>query len=96
MSYYQTGHDAVRDIMNETQMLRSVAQSMLSLGLDSGANNLIIVADEIEQSAYEIKDALSNLLAEYVKQTEESTSNMLSAAIAVATKELPPGDEPRG
>ena len=71
-------------LRQDARYLEEIAEACAMLGLHDLADNLCITAEHIQECAQESSDVYGEDLDNRVKETNQSTANMISACLAVA------------
>ena len=82
MKHVEKSNNARVGARNAVMELRGLAMSFDETGNVLVADKLFAIANKIETSSADAQDAYSELLDEMVKNSQQSTANMLNAALA--------------
>jgi uncharacterized protein Yka (UPF0111/DUF47 family) len=78
-------HTALKKLADATHILNYKIRGLTIVGMDNLADDLLKASDILTDAKNDINEAIGNMVASYVQESEQATVNMVNAALAMAT-----------
>jgi len=74
--------DALKVLCSITREIEILAEAFITTGNENIRNTLLLIANDIEKSTKDIRNAMTESITESINRSAESSKNLLAASLA--------------